>query len=199
MKTINDLFSNKEWEGISNYPPEDIVNVLGFKNGMIAAYNLLYNEKWDEYLQIFAVNLIYSLKEKYNQTWNLDWRNDAFLGQACDIVLKYDERYQAYQQAFEKSLNPPPELLIELARCCYCPGSPPISYEQSIELLQISIKKHPYKQAACLLKSIYASKKDLKNERYWSEMLEKITDENLPPIEPKFLVEEYLQEKKSLN
>jgi hypothetical protein len=34
---------------------------------------------------------------------------------------------------------------------------------------------------------IYASKKDLKNERYWSEMLEKITDENPPPLEPSFL------------
>ena len=189
MNSINILFNKKQWENISSYLPEDIIKCLGFKNGMILAYKLLYNDNWDEDLQEFAVKLLYILKITCSEEWNSNWRNEAFLGQACDITLRYDERYEAYKQAFEKSLKPPPELLIELARCCYCPGSPPISYEQSLELLKQSIIEHPYKQAASLLKSIYSSQKDLENEKYWSEMLEQIQDDNPPALEPSFLRE----------
>lgn len=189
MKNINFLFDQKKWEDIAMYPPEEIIKNLGFMNGMLVAYKLLYNEDWNEDLQEFAVKLLFNIKEKYSHEWDLNWRFDALLGLACDITLKYEERFEAYKRACEKAVKPPPELLIELARCCYCPGKPPISYEKSIELLKQSIMEHPYKQAASLLKGIYASKKDAENEEYWSKKMEQIKDENPPPLEPPFLRE----------
>lgn len=189
MKNIKILFNNKEWNELSFYPIQSIVRELDFKKAMIVAYQFLYNDDWDEVLQNFAVKLIYKIKDYYSSEWNSNWRNEAFLGLACDITLKYEERYNAYKKAFEKVHPPPPELLIELAGCCYCPGPPPISYEEAIDLLKNSIIYHPYKQAAALLKSIYSSKKDEENENYWSKMIDQITDENLPSIEPLFFKE----------
>jgi hypothetical protein len=184
---LNLLFRKKQWESISEYPQEDIIIELGFEKAIIIAYKLLYNKNWDDRLQEFSVQLLNDLKKHFAYEWNLNWRYDAFLGVACDIALKYDERYEAFNQALKNSQSPTPELLIELAKCCYCPGLPPISYEQSIELLEKSISIHPYKQAAILLKSIYSSKKDYQNEQYWTKMIEQIKDENLPSLEPLFL------------
>ena len=170
-----------------NYSFSEIANDFGFEKTMGITYKLLYNEEWDENLQEEAVNLLFFLKKHYASNWNIDWKNDAFLGLACKITLKHSERYAALQEAFEKASKPPPELLIELARCCYSPGSPAISYERAIDLLKQSLEIHPYKEAATLLKAIYVSKKDTCNENYWSKMMEQIKDENPPPLEPDFI------------
>ncbi len=190
MNSIHDLFHKNLWKDISTlHTSEDIVSKLSFKQAMLVAYKLLYNDEWDENLQEFAVQLVYALRKKHPSEWESDWRYDAFLGDACNITLKYDERYEAYKNAVKKCPKPLPELLIKLAQFCYSPGSPPISYEDSIELLKQSIMDHPYKQAASLLKAIYSSKKDFQNECYWAEMHDRIKDENLPPLEPSFLIE----------
>ncbi len=192
MENINHLFADKQWEEIAHsYNPEEVISKLAFNNALTVAYKLLYNDKWDESLQIYSVNLLTILRTKYPSDWNSSWRNDAFLGLACNIIFDYDGRYQAYLNAYKKANPPPPELLIELARCCICPGKPPISYDEAIALLERSIEEHQYIDAIGLLKTLYGYKNNKEKESYWNEMLKKIGEkgERSPPLEPSFLRE----------
>ncbi len=184
-------------ELIKSYSPSEIVKSLPFKSGLSLAYRLLYNEKWDEDLQETSIKLLKELHKNYPKAWDEAWENDALLGNACNITRKYDERYEAYKRAFEKTKNPPPGLLIELARCCICPGSPPISYDNAIDLVLKALKIAPYADGIGLLSHLYSLKNDKKNEEYWTKVLKNSNQEFVSPsIEPKFLVEEYLHERK---
>jgi len=118
------------------------------------------------------------------------------LGSACNITGKYDERYDAYKRAFDKLKNPPPELLIELARCCICPGHPPISYDDAIDLVNRALVDVAYSDGIGLLSHLDSLKDDKENEAYWNEILKNSNQAVVSAsIEPKFLVEEYLQDK----
>lgn len=188
METIKSLCISKKWNELqANHTLESVANELTFKEGLILVYNLLYNDDWNEDFQIYAVNLLDILKKIYPYEWAANWRNEAFLGIANDIILKYDERFHAFKQAYKQSQSPPPELLIEFARCCYSPGTPLLSYQEAINLLKKSIEIHPYKQAAALLKSIYSSMQDSQNEKLWAERQNQITDDKLPPLWPNFI------------
>ena len=133
----------------------EIINFLSFKNALRLAFQLLYNEQWDEDLQLYAVKLLYEIRVKYSEEWNATWEYDAFLGQACNITLKYEEKYIAYKRAFDKTDNPPPGLLIELASCCIGPGHPPISYDNAINLVKQALQEAPYADGFGLLSHIY--------------------------------------------
>jgi hypothetical protein len=177
------------------YSPNEIVKSLSFENGLRLAHRLLYNRKWDKDLQEFAIRLMHEIRSIYPEMWNQSWEYDALLGVACNIVGKYDERFEAYKRAFDKAKNPPPGLLIEFARCCICPGSPPISYDYAIELVSRALEEGPYADGIGLISHIYSLKDDKKNEEHWTKILKKSNQEFIsPPIEPKFLVEEYLSE-----
>lgn len=77
---------------------------------------------------------------------------------------------------------------------------PPISYDDAIDLVIKAIKDSPYSDGIGLLSHLYSLKNDKVNEIYWAKILENSNQKfESPSIEPKFLVEEYLQEKKSLN
>jgi len=190
------LFENKLIDKIArSFSPSEIVKSLSFLNGLRFAYWLLYNDKWEEKLQEFAIKLLYEIREVYPEEWNSSWEYDALLGGACNITCKYDERYEAYKRAFNKAANPPPGLLIEFARCCICPGSPSISYDQAIELILKALKQAPYADGIGLLSHIYSLKNDNMNEEYWSNILKESNQQLVSPsIEPKFLVEEYLRD-----
>lgn len=202
MKKNNIIFliENKNFqELVRSYLPIEIVKSLSFRDGLRLAYRLLYNEKWDDDLQEFAIKLLYEIRNSYAEMWNESWEYDALLGIACDITCKYDERYderyEAYKRAFEKTKNPPPRLLIELARCCICPGSPPFSYDDAIKLVSRALEDAPYADGIGLLSHLYSLKDDKKNEDYWTKILKNSNQEFVsPPIEPKFLIEEYLKE-----
>lgn len=191
------LFKNNSWEEVAtSYPVHEVVKSLSFEDGLRLAYRLLYNDQWDETFQEYAVKLLYEIREVYPKKWNNSWEYDALLGSACNITLKHDERYQAYKKAFDNTSNPPPGLLIELARCSICPGSPPISYDDSIDLVKKALKKAPYADGIGLLSHLYSLKDDKKNEEYWVKALKNCNQELVSPsIEPKFLVEEFLEDK----
>jgi tetratricopeptide (TPR) repeat protein len=195
------LFENCHWENLANlYSPKTLVEFLSFKDGLRLAYRLLYNDNWNENLQEYAVKLLYEIRDVYREDWNNSWEYDAFLGTACYITRKYEERYEFYKRALEKTNNPPPGLLLEFARCCICPGPPPISYDDAITLVMIVLKKAPYTDAIGLLSHIYSLKDDKKNEEHWTRILEKSNQELVTPsIDPKFLIGEYLEEMRLKN
>lgn len=191
---IVSLVSDNKWEEIASlYSPEEIASALSFKDGLRVAYHLLYNKNWEEELQDFSINLLNKLRIRHSAEWNSSWKYDALIGQACDITNRHDERYLAYKRAFDHADSPPPRLLIELARCCVCPGTPPISYEQAKELVFDAIKETPYRDGVSLLCNIYSLQEDEANKEYWTQSLEKLKNadvENSPQIEPELLIEE---------
>ena len=111
----------------------EISKFLNFKEGITLAYLMLYNNEWDEKIQNYSVELLYAIRKNYPKEWDSSWKFDAFLGNACNITLRYAERYEAYKRASKKVKPIPPSLLVLLARCYISPGIPPVSLEARIE------------------------------------------------------------------
>lgn len=149
------LFSYTELKRKSDDNEPSSLDVLGFEETLVIARQMLNNEEWDEDLQGYAVNLLEELQHKYSEKWNSNWKYDAFLGYAYDIILKYDERYEAYKRAFDKVHPPPPQLLVALAGCCWAPGHPPMTEEEAILLVKQVIANEMYIEAVELLRGLY--------------------------------------------
>lgn len=161
MNNIHVLIASSNWHKIfNNYNTCDIAKSLSFKDGIILAYRMLYNEQWDEQVQNYAVDLLYAIRETYSDDWNSCWKYDVFLGNACNIALRYDERYQAYKRATEKVQPIPPSLMVLLAKCYISPGIPPISQEEAENLLKEALKKETSIEGISLIKRISERKKD---------------------------------------
>lgn len=187
---IEEIIKEKKWEElITNFDPRNVAKELLFFKGIKLSHSLLYNEKWDENVQEFAIKLLEAIMTTHPKEWNSSWQYDAFLGLAYDITLKYDERYEAFKRALEKVSPPPPQLMIAMAGCCICPGLPPVSYEQAIKYLNLALKDYLYVDGVSLMRAIYSLKSDIKNENYWTQVFKKIEDHNIesPSLDPEFV------------
>lgn len=149
------------------------------------ARHMLINEEWDESLQAYAADLLEEIRKKYPEKWNANWKYDALLGYAYHIILKYDERYIAYKRAFDKVYPHPPQLLIAMAECCWAPGKPPITEDEAISLVKLAIKNTPYVEGIELLRGLYKSLGNIKEQMYWENILENIKENgpHLPPLD----------------
>lgn len=158
----------------NQHTPSNLANSLGFEKALFLACDMLNNEEWDESLQVYAANLLEELRAKYTEKWNSNWRYDALLGYAYDIVLNYDERYLAYKRAYDKVNPKPPQLLVAMAHCCWAPGMPPITEEEAILLVKEAIKTIPYIEGVELLRGLYKSIGNIKEQKRWEKVLESI-------------------------
>ena len=167
------------------FTPLELAKNLGFKESLRCAQKMLVNEEWDESLQEYATKLLEEVQKIYSADWSSNWKYDAFLGYAYDIVLKYDERYASYKKAFDKATPAPPELLVALASCCWAPGKPNITEEDAILLVKQAITPVKYIEAIELLKGLYKSIGNTEEERYWEKVLEDIksTGPHLRPLD----------------
>jgi len=166
--------------------PEVLIETMNFDNGILLAREMLNNEEWDEDLQKYSAKILEGLRKKYPNEWNSTWKYDAFLGYVYDIILDYDERYKFYEKAIKKAPLPtPPQLLIALAGCCWAPGTPPITEEESIKLVKQALTEKNYFEGVSLLRGLYKSIGNKKEQDYWERILKNI-DENefhLPPLD----------------
>ena len=192
---IAEYLTASEWRKLAQlYSPRDLARTLSFKDALCAAYRMLCNEDWDENLQEYAINFLYEIRKVYSSEWNSSWQYDAFIGYACLIRYRHEERYMAYKRAFDKAEDPPPRLLIELARCSICPGSPPIPYDQAIDLVMRALEIGHYSDGIELLVNLYSFKWDSQMEEYWRTILkESNLDFESPSIIPQFIEDNYLQ------
>lgn len=173
---MNSLTYTELKQKSENYAPLDLVSELGFEKTLNVARQMLTSEEWDESLQEYATKLLEEIRKKYPEKWNLNWKYDAFLGYAYDIVLKYDERYTSYKRALDKVHPPPPQLLVALAGCCWGPGKPPITEEEAISLVKQAIVSVNYVEAIELLRGLYKSIGNVKEQKHWDKVLENIKD-----------------------
>lgn len=156
--------------------PLKLIKVLGFEETIRLACAMLMNERWEEELQKFSVSLLQELRKQYIEKWNSSWRFDALLGFANDIIMDYDERYNAFKRALEKVDPAPPELLIAYAKCNSSPGTPPVTEEEAIALIKKAIKDKLYVEGVMFLRGIYWSMGNKREEMHWSKVLNTIKD-----------------------
>jgi len=189
MNTISELFKAHKLKEISqNYKPNEIIKNLSFKDGMLLGYQLLLNDEMDDILREYAVNLIEENRQAHPKEWDEDWRNDIFLGDAYYLIMKYEERYEAYKRASKKVFPAPPALLVSLAGCYLLPGSP-ITLDKAERLVLEALGKEKTIEAATLIRGIYKTKGNIDKYYYWDEILQKLENENtyMKDKWPKFL------------
>lgn len=178
---------NNNYEELKNISkmnsPKGLIETMNFDSGILLSKKMLNNEEWDEELQKYAAKILEELRKKYPDEWNSSWKYDAFLGYVYDIILNYDERYKFYKKAIEKAPFPtPPQLLIAIAGCCWAPGIPPITEEKSIELVKEALSNKNYYEGVSLLRGLYKSIGNKKEQDYWERILEDIDkDESYLP------------------
>ena len=127
---LQDVIRGKKWdELIQQFSPRDIMQRMTFRGAMKLASQLMFNENWDGNLHNYAARLLEFLRKNYPQDWNSSWQYDAFLGQAYDFALLYDERFVAYKRAMEKAVQPPPALLSGYIGCRHAPRNSSYIYE----------------------------------------------------------------------
>jgi len=198
-ENIRTLFLQKRnREIIEQFQPHQVAEFLGFDNSLKLAYRLLYNAKWDEDLQDYAILLICEVKTFYPDEWEKDWRFDAFLGSAYDVVSRddshYDKRYEAYRRAYQKANPPPPELMTALAGCIDAPGKLPILYEEAEMLAKKAFAIEPYSDAAGILCAVFFAKGMEAESQHWAKIRDELFFEKgktPPPLEPTFVREGY--------
>jgi|GEM_PF-1483333 len=194
---IKNLFLKKENDRIyQNYSQKTVAESLGFKNSLKLAYQLLYNPEWKEDPQRYAAYLIEAAKACFPDEWSKDWRYEAFLGSAYEVLSGWDDDfdkcYEAYDRAYQQTKPAPAELLIAMARCALGPEGSLISYKQAIELLKTSLAIEPYSEAADLLSLIYSYTKNEEDFLYWKKVTKQLEKEGkkISPLEPAFVREE---------
>lgn len=192
MLNFDELIKTTNWNLITNsYELSNIVDAFSFKESVIIASRILYNEECEEQLQNYAVALLYDIRKKHPSEWNSCWKLDVLLGMPCDIVMKYDERYLAYKSASNKILPVPPLLKVLLAECYFSPGIPPVSQKEAKEMLLEAVKIEKTVESISSLIWICERQKKSDEIKYWNKALEKVEKENLHihSLLPSFLEE----------
>lgn len=180
MNNIKQFISQKKWESIiSSYSVKDICSLLSFSEAMHLVEHLFYDDIHDDTKQQYALKLAFELKEYFKNEWDCDWKNDIFLGDLCEMLWLYDERYLYYKRAYDKLENPPAELLLLLSGCNSAPGSPPITDEESEYYLREAIKKKITSESAFLMRILYKQKGNESQTNYWDEMYQKLEKEGV--------------------
>jgi hypothetical protein len=188
---LRQLVQSKRWyELVENFTQQELIRLISFRDGLRVAYHLLFT--WEDPLQSYALEIFETLRQTCCIEWNESWQYDALLGLAYYITCEHEKRYEAYKRAFDKAKNPPPRLLIEMARCADCPGTPPISYAEAIHLVKKALQKGPFVDGFGLLRSLYGLQKDSEQESYWATILKQYWENpSSPSIVPEFLEKEY--------
>lgn len=179
MDAIYEYIRNNDWYSIvDQFTPEYLSDYLKFKNGFYVSYKMLFNDEGDDNLRDYAFALLQAIRRSYPKEWSEDWRNDVFLGDACYMMMKHEEQYEAYKRAYEKVVNPPSSLLISLASCYLVPKAP-ITLEEAENLAKKALEKEISIEGVVLLRGIYAEKNDQSNFDYWDRILREIEKKDI--------------------
>ncbi len=179
MNTILNLIHKNDWYTlVKDYNPKTLAQLLPFKEARSLAHKMLFNEKRDDTISVFATELLQEIRQIHSEEWLIDWKNDVFLGDACYMSMMYDEQYEAYKRAFEKTSCPPPSLLISLGGCYLSPESP-ITLNEAEILAKKALDSEMSIEGVVLLRGIYAEKEDQVNFDYWDKVFKEVEIKNI--------------------
>ncbi len=181
MNNLNEL--------ISNNSIKDVFSSINFREAMQAVNHLFYDDIRNDEKQQYALKLAYEIKDYFIEDWEKDWKNDVFLGDLCEMLWLYDERYLCYKRAYDKLKDPPGELLLLLSNCNSAPGTPPITDEESEYYLRRALEKKLTYEVALNMRSLYRQKEDKAQEAYWDQMYKHLKRSNIhsDPLIPDIL------------
>ena len=183
MNEIEPLIKNKNWTKLSKeYTPEFLAKSLNFIDAIFLSRKILEDEEWDDNLQTYAIELIKSIKNIYSKDWDKDWRHDAYLGYAYDLRgWDYEDKFNTYQRAANKSTIPDPEVMMRLAMIWSYPGiyGSKINEEQAIDILENALNNVPYIEGVSCLIDLYEEVDDTEKKNYWEKILKKSKENNL--------------------
>ena len=183
MNDFEVFLKNKDWQTLSKkYSPSVLAENLRFVDALLLSRKMLEDELWDDKIQTFAIELIKSIKKAYPKEWGNDWRYDAYLGYAYDLRgWDYEEKFDTYRNAAEKSNPPDPEVLMRLAMIWSYPGvyKSKIDEKEAISLLEHSMSKIPYIEGVSALVRLYDELRDPEKKKYWENVLKRSEKSNL--------------------
>lgn len=179
MNKIYEFASQKDWSSlITNYSVKDVCTSFNFNEAMQLAEHLFYDDIQDDANQQFALKLVLEIKNNFKSQWKNDWKNEIFLGDLCDMLWLYDERYLCYKRAYDSLSNPPAELLLLLSGCNSAPGTPPITDDESEFYLREAMKKKVTCEGALMMRYLCERIGNKSQEKYWDQTYKKLKKEN---------------------
>lgn len=177
---LDKLIKNSNWISIiQNYNVNTIADALPFKEAVTLAYRILYDKSWDEEIQNYATELLYAIRKNYNKEWNACWKLDVLLGMACEITMRYEEKYLAYKSASQKALPIPPSLKVLLAECYNSPGDPPISQQEAKNMLTEALNIEKTIEGVSSMLWICEIQENQDEIDYWNKVLKEVEQKNL--------------------
>ena len=193
-KMVYDLVHSKSWNQLfSTVSPEQVVDNMTFIGTLKLAHQLLIPKTQEKKRRDYAFDILYLLLKTENTEWNTSWKHYALLGHLYAMyAYDIDWRYLAYKRAMDLATNPPPRLLIEMARCCQIPGYRRLPTIEAIEFAKQAIQDYSYVDGVKLLCEIYAERDEGQQLAYWKNIYNSIKDTNQesPPILPSYIFEE---------
>lgn len=205
MNNLESLAQKKQWyKLISSYTPKEICEKTSFETSMRLMDDLFYENFTNTELQEYALDLGFQIKKFFPKKWVTDWKNEAFLGNMCAILWRYDDQYNCFKRALELVKDPPESLLLLLAGCINSPGDPPISDAESECYLLKAIEKKRTYEGALKMRALYERKGEKNLEQYWDNESDRLEKANIRsgPVVPDVLkenswslVKKYLQDK----
>ncbi len=193
-KIVFDLVRSKSWEQlIRTVPPEQVVDNMTFVGALKVAYQILIpktQEKERRKYGFAIADLLFRIRET---EMNTSWKHYALLGHLYTVYPEYvDEHYLAYKRAMDLADNPPPRLLIEMARCCQIPGFRRLPTIEALEFAKQAIQGYLFVDGVKLLCEIYAERDEGQQLAHWKDIYDSIKDTNQEshPILPRYIYEE---------
>ncbi len=175
---IKKLIDLKNWNSIiKDNSPKDICCVLNFDQIMHLIEKMFYENMQDDQIQQFALNLAFETRNYFRNQWEIDWKNDVFLGHLCCVLWRYKDQYICYKKAYDKLTDPPESILLLLAGCDNIPSI--LNHQKIEKYLKSALEKKITYEGALMMKALYHHKTDLQMETYWDNMCTELLNKNI--------------------
>ena len=193
-RMVFDLVRSKSWNQLLiTVTPEQVVDTMTFVGALKLAYQLLIPKTQEKERRKYGFAIVDLLFRIWETEMATSWKHYALLGHLYTVYPEYvDDHYLAYKRAMDLVDNPPPRLLIEMARCCQIPGYRRLPTIEAIEFAKQGIQDYSYVDGVKLLCEIYAERDEAQQLTYWRNVYNSIKDTNQesPPILPSYIFEE---------
>lgn len=175
-----EIIKTSDWNTIINsFNVDTIAKMLPFKELVIITYRMLYDKEWESEIQNYATDLLYAIRNKHTKEWNACWKLDILLGMACEITMRYEEKYLAYKSAFNKASPVPPSLKVLLAECYNSPGDPPVSQKEAKKMLMEALNIEKTIEGVSSMLWICEMQENQVEIEYWNKVLKEVEKKNL--------------------